>query len=49
MRSSLDREGEFSYALLSKARAKKAGYSSQVIQRVLSTLVTAACLAVCLD
>ena len=34
---------EFSYALLSEARAKETGYNSQATRRALSALVPAAC------
>jgi ATP-dependent helicase YprA (DUF1998 family) len=43
MRSSLDRERELSYALLSEARAKRPGYDSQITRHALSALVTAVC------
>ena len=46
MRSSLDRERELSYMLLSEARAKKAGYNSQATRHALSASVTAACAAI---
>jgi len=43
MKSSLERERELSYKLLSDARAKKEGYDSQAIRRTLSDSVTALC------
>ena len=43
MKSSLEREKELSYKLLSDARAKKEGYDSQATRHALSNSVTALC------
>ena len=43
MKSSLERERELSYKLLSAARAKRAGYDSQATRRILSDSVTNSC------
>ena len=43
MKSSLERERELSYKLLSAARAKRAGYDSQATRRILSDPVTNSC------
>ena len=46
MKSSLERERELSYKLLSDARAKKEGYDSQATRHTLSNSVTALCPAI---
>jgi ATP-dependent helicase YprA (DUF1998 family) len=46
MKSSLERERELSYRLLSDARARKAGYNSQDTRHALSDSVTAGCPAI---
>ena len=46
MKSSLEREKELSYKLLSDARARKGGYDSQATRRTLSNSVTALCPAI---
>ena len=43
MKSSLERERELSYKLLSEARAKREGYDSETTRRVLSDSVTRLC------
>ena len=43
MKSSLERERELSYKLLSEARAKREGYDSQAIRHTLSDSVTKLC------
>jgi len=43
MKSSLERERELSYKLLSEARAKRESYDSGAIRRVLSDTVTRLC------
>ena len=46
MGSSLERERELSYKILSEARAKREGYDSQATRRILSDSVTARCPAI---
>ena len=46
MKSSLERERELSYRLLSDARANKEGYDSRTTRHALSTSVTALCPAI---
>ena len=46
MKSSLERERELSYKLLSDAHLKREGYNSQVIRHTLSASVTAWCPAI---
>jgi len=46
MKSSLEREREHSYKLLSEARAKREGYDSEATRRTLSDSVTRLCPAI---
>ena len=46
MGSSLERERELSYKILSETRAKREGYDSQATRRILSDSVTARCPAI---